>query len=187
MKYENNDLTIGPAFPGDEEGIVAVHKQTWLEIYPNTAAGISRNDVLSVANNFDSADSIVVWKERISGNGAKQNYVCVAKDRGRVVAFCRGKKLKEHNQLSAIYILPEYRSQGIGKCLVADVFGWLGSDKKIIVTPVAYNLPAIEFYKKLGFAVVEGKSSFKELPGGKAMPLIEMELVSSGGIFAPGR
>lgn len=177
MEYESNDISIGPAMPGDEKGIAAVHKETWIKTYPNTAAGILESDVLLLAKDFDSPESIGSWKDKICANGKNQKYVCVARDRGKVVAFCCGKKFSGYNQLSAIYILPGYQGRGIGKRLFADVYCWLGREKKIIVTPVAYNLPAIGFYKKIGFVVVKGKSSVKEMPGGKTMPLIEMELM----------
>jgi len=176
MENKNENIEVGPAVPGDEAGIAAVYKDTWLATYPNAAAGITKNDVLSMAKNFDSVESLKNWKEKISGSRSKQNYVCVAKVSGRIVAFCCGKKFEEYNQLSAIYIAPGYQRQGIGRQLIADVFEWLGKNKKIIVAPVAYNLPAIGFYKRIGFAVVEGKSSSRQLPSGKIMPLIEMEI-----------
>jgi len=179
MEYENNDIEIGPARPGDERGIAAVHKETWIKTYPNPAAGFSKSDVLSMAKDFDSPESIESWKDKIFTNGENQNYVCAARDRDKVVAFCCAKKFENYNQLSAIYILPQYQGRGIGKRLFANVRGWLGREKKIIVTPVAYNLPAIGFYEKMGFAVIKGKSSAKKMPGGRTMPLIEMELMLS--------
>jgi ribosomal protein S18 acetylase RimI-like enzyme len=187
MENKANDIPVGPAVPGDGAMIAAVHKHTWRETYPNAAAGIAESDVISMTKNFDDPERIKEWEQKISANGQNDNYVSVAKDAGLVVAFCCGKKDTVNNRLSAIYILPAYQGRGIGRRLADNVFGWMGREKKIIVTPVEYNLPAIGFYKKLGFVVVEGKRSVKEMPSGKVMPLIEMELVPGEGIAAPDR
>lgn len=177
MKNNNDDIWIGPAIPGDGKGIAAVHKTTWLATYPNARAGITENDILSMAKFFDNAERVKEWEEKILANGRKGYFICVAKHDSRVVAFCGVQKFENHNQLMALYIAPGFQKRGIGKRLWCRVFEWMGPDKRIVVTPVVYNLPAIGFYEKIGFKKVSGKFSAKKMPTGKVLRMVEMEII----------
>lgn len=72
--------------------------------------------------------------------------------------------------------MPEYQGKGVGKELIQRAFDWLGDDKDVTVFVASYNIPSIEFYKKVGFK--EDKTLRPEdesiLPSGKIIPVIGM-------------
>jgi ribosomal protein S18 acetylase RimI-like enzyme len=105
-----------------------------------------------------------------------ENYF-VAKVNGKVVGFCFVTKNEERNQLSAIYILPEFQGKGLGKSLWESASSFIDTSKDTFVDVVTYNTQAIEFYKKLGFVDTGRRWSeekFKMKSGGV---LPEMEMV----------
>ncbi|MFT5280588.1 MAG: ribosomal protein S18 acetylase RimI-like enzyme [Flavobacteriaceae bacterium] len=71
------------------------------------------------------------------------------------MGVCTAYKGIKNNEIRAIYILPKYQGQGIGKKLLGQSFDFLKSDKDIIVHVVTYNKNAIEFYIKNGFKKTE--------------------------------
>ncbi len=174
MTLSKNNIIITEPTLEDVLGLVFVHKKTWLDTYPNKKYKIFKKDIL--LKDFDSEKKINKWKRRIKNNGKKKEYICVAKDREKVVGFCSISKGEKINELKTIYVLPEYQRMKIGNKLFNKAINWLG-DKKNIKTLVAiYNENAIKFYKKHGFAKTTVTKSYK-FPNGKIMP--EMQLVFS--------
>ncbi len=63
------------------------------------------------------------------------------------------RKLDKIGELDNMFVLQEYRSQGIGKMLFQEFVSWCKSKKirRIKVAALAQNTRAIEFYRKNGF------------------------------------
>lgn len=175
MENKKSQIIITEPVLGDEEGIAYVHKQTWLETYPNEERGINKNDIL--LKDFDSEEKLEKWRNRIKENGTGGAYVCVAKNDGKVVGVCMAAKGGKYNELKIIYVLPQYQGMGIGTKLAESALKWLGVEKDIILDVVDYNSNAIAFYKKIGFLETMHTSKC-EFPNGKNMQEIRMIMKS---------
>jgi ribosomal protein S18 acetylase RimI-like enzyme len=56
-------------------------------------------------------------------------------------------------ELESMYVIREYRSQGVGERLVKEFLGWCREQgaERVSVTAYAANEGAVSFYKRLGF------------------------------------
>jgi GNAT superfamily N-acetyltransferase len=169
-----SDMSVELAKPEDVPGILQVQKETWLNTYPSEEHGITREDILQ--KDFDSAERVNVRRKRQARYlDDDSGRVWVARDGSRVVGFVEVMKGDERNLLGALYVLPEFQGRKVGSRLMHAALEWLGSDKDITVTVVAYNR-AKRFYERYGFHEV-GSIIYDPagaLPGGKQMPEIEM-------------
>lgn len=163
------DKIIRLAEISDIPDLCDVHKQTWLFTYPNSACNISESDILE--KDFSSSERIEAWTKRIRDQLGR---IWVAEICGRVVAFCEVKVRQSNNLLEAIYVLPEFQNQGIGKLLCERAISWLGTEKPIELQVAEYNTSAINFYKKLGFEKQTYEIKPYLLPNRKKIPLIAM-------------
>ena len=70
------------------------------------------------------------------------------------VGMCLTRTLQEWAYLESLYVNPDNRHQGIGKKLVEQTVNILKTRniKNLSLQPQVHNLPAITFYKKLGFS-----------------------------------
>jgi ribosomal protein S18 acetylase RimI-like enzyme len=147
-KESMKQIEISEARPEDAEGIAYVQRDAWLVTYPNEKLGITREDIEDRYANMP--ERISKWESRIE-EPMEGRYMLIAKEGEKVVGFCIAKKAEEENNLSAIYINPEYQGRGIGGKLARAALGWLGEAKDISVFVADYNEQAIGFYERLGF------------------------------------
>jgi len=173
MEKDCSKVIITDPTLGDENGLVFVHKKTWLATYPNKKYKISRKDILS--KDFDSEKKIESWRNTIKNSGKKSKYICVAKCKDKVVGFCLVSKKEKFNELDVLYVLPEYQRMGIGKKLLDRAIGWLGEKKEGKLKVALYNDNAVSFYEKYGF-VKTGVTSRTRLLNGKVIPEIQLIL-----------
>jgi ribosomal protein S18 acetylase RimI-like enzyme len=169
-------ISIQQATKEDVIGIQEVFYKAWLEAYPNEEVGITREDVEEKYKNRLSPEMI---QKRTAGvlDPSENNLFLVAKDADDVVGVCWLEKLETQNKLGAIYILPEYQKQGIGKMFWEKIKDYFGDDKDIIVEVATYNANAIAFYQKLGFADTGKRFSeerLRMLISGVLIPEMEM-------------
>jgi len=170
-------MTIEKATIADIKGTQQVIYKTWLATYPNEELGIT---VLDIEERFKHMLSDFVIKKRTDDllNLTEQQLFLVAKDQDTVIGFCKVEKTEAHNELKAIYVLPEYQRQGVGTKFWLRAMEFFDKGKNIIVQVATYNEKAIRFYKKLGF-VDTGKRFTQEnlkMPvSGVYIP--EMELI----------
>ena len=72
--------------------------------------------------NGDGCTNIEYIKEFLENNN--QEIICVASDNGKMIGFCCGKVIKsmcytaKHGEITELFVLKEYRKQGIAKKLV---------------------------------------------------------------------
>ena len=143
-------ITIKKPTKEDVKGIQQVFYETWLETYPNKEAGVTIEDIEEKFKDRFSEKFIQKRTEAIS-NISKNQLFLIAKDENAVIGLCKAEKRESVNDLSAIYILPNYQGKGVGMMFWKKVKKFFGNKKDIIVHVATYNSQAINFYKKLGF------------------------------------
>lgn len=104
-----------------------------------------------------SEDGKKLFTESVIGDDA---VVYLAEDNDKVLGYLEGNICKPESwrpvietEIVTFYILPEYRSQGIGKRLVDHFKEWSKSKnaKLIRVNAYATNTRGVEFYEEIGF------------------------------------
>lgn len=177
---------IRDAKPEDVKALQEVFYTTWLTTYPNKEVGILEEDIHEKFKDVFTEEKLSEAAERIKNISNNSKYFVAELD-GKIVGICRIFVREEYNQLQAIYVLPEYQQQGIGKMLWKKSLEFFDKHKKSIVQVATYNLKAIEFYKGLGF-VDTGKRFSDErfrMPLSKVLiPEMEMKLESDQQVVA---
>ncbi len=173
---ESLKVGIFLAVPEDARSIREVQYKTWLTTYPNEEAGVTVDDVEDRYKDAFTDENIQKRQKRILDKTENENYF-VAKVDGKVVGFCFVTKNEEKNQLSAIYILPEFQGQGLGKRLWDSASAFIDTSKDTFVEVVTYNTQAIEFYKRLGFVDTGRRWSNETFKMKSGALLPEMEMV----------
>lgn len=146
-------IIVRNAVSDDAYDIQNVFYKTWLETYPNKEIGITKEDVEEMFKDGFTDEKINAQKERIR-NIANNSRMLVAVDNqtNKAIGLCRVYVRGDHNQLQAIYVIPEFQGKGIGKMLWDEVLKFFDVEKDIIVQVATYNTQAIKFYERLGFA-----------------------------------
>jgi ribosomal protein S18 acetylase RimI-like enzyme len=168
---------VRKSVPNDVYGIHEVTKITWLKTYPNIEEGITVEDIkekFKMDETSEGKKKIEEKKKRYKDNNIN---TWVAEDKDKIIGFCMAIKEGKNNRVGAIYVIPSFQREGLGKQLIERAFDWLGDGKDILINVARYNKQAINFYEKLGF-VKTGKSgaldSAAKLPSGKFIPEIEL-------------
>ncbi|MEX0931605.1 MAG: GNAT family N-acetyltransferase [Candidatus Paceibacterota bacterium] len=171
----NFKLTITPITPDDVVGAQNVFYCSWLATYPNAEHGISVDDIEDMFKDRLSEEKIRIWREKIAHPPEGQTTLVAKKD-GNLVGVCRVAKHPDHNQLYAIYVLPEHHGQGIGTGMWNAVQQYLDSTKHTVVEVATYNTNAIKFYKGLGFVDTGKRMSNPKftMKSGSIIPEMEM-------------
>jgi len=175
------EITVTEAKTEDVYAISDVQKETWLATYPNEAAGITREDILS--EDFRSPGRIEK-RIKIINDPESNTKFFVAKSGEKVIGYCCAQKLEDSNKLRSLYVLPTFQGKGTGKKLIEMAFDFMDSSKPIKLTVATYNENAIVFYEKLGF---KKGQVLKENPeghfaSGREIPEMEMTKESSSNI-----
>ena len=174
---EIQQITVGPAVPGDVIGMQEVFYQAWLATYPNEEFGITRNDIEERYKDRLSPEVLAKRTERLL-RPTEDGITLIAKENEKVIGLCQMIRHSDHNQLRAIYLLPEYQGRGIGTMLWDEAKKCIDTSLQSIVSVATYNTNAIKFYERLGF-VPTGKTwrdeKFK-MKSGAVIPEMEMIL-----------
>ena len=170
-------ITIRKSIPNDVYGIREVQRTTWLNTYPNFEEGISLKDIESNFENDKTPEGKIQIESRKKYYEDKNVCTWVVEDENKIIGFCGATKKEDFNRVGAVYVLPDYQDQGLGKLLIQKALNWLGNDKNILINVANYNTKAINFYKSFGF--IESKkiinpTDFHKLPSGKIIPEIEL-------------
>ena len=144
----NIEITL--AKPEDAPGMQKVFYESWLDTYPNTGAGVTREDIEDFYKDAFT-EKTLVKRASVIENSPPNIKRFVAKDGVKVVGVCRVVLHNDKNQLQAIYVLPEYLQKGIGTLLWNKAKTTFDFSKPSIVQVAVYNKRAIDFYKKIGF------------------------------------
>ena len=173
----NYPITIELARPEDAEGIQFVLYKTWLNTYPNEAAGITADDIEDRYKDKLSKEGIQRYRNRISKLPGNQR-ILVAKLNKNVIGVCNIIKHEFENELRAIYVLPEHQGKGVGKALWNESRRFFNPKNDVVIEVAVYNTRAINFYTKLGFTDTKKRFSDEKfkMKSGATIPEMEMRL-----------
>lgn len=152
-------IAVRPATTDDARAIAHVQVATWQSAY----RGIVADDFLA---SLSEDDRTLRWSE-ILQQPEQATFVAEAEAAG-VVGFVNGGpqrevQQKDFGELYAIYVLPQWHKQGIGRQLVAAFSHWLVESGFATMTLWVLSAnPHRSFYERLGGTVV-GK---KDVPMG---------------------
>lgn len=172
----NDKIEIVPAVPEDARGIQEMHYQTWLATYPNEELGITREDIEDRFKERMSEAGIAKRREQLA-NQPEDKITLVAKKDKKIVGWCGAAKYPDRNQLTAIYVLPEYHGKGVGFKLWEKAKEFLDFSKDTFVQVATYNARAIAFYKKLGFEDTSKRFTDERFKMKSGAVIPEMEMV----------
>lgn len=130
--------------------------RSWLETYPNPAAGVSYEWVRErVVHHFNDPERV---DARLSTLDNPRFAAWVARDRqGRVIGATSPYADEDGVQhVGSLYVDQAWHGKGVGGQLMQKVIEFFDASKPIQLGVVAYNVRAIAFYKKWGFEIVQG-------------------------------
>lgn len=159
--------------------IQEVYYKSWLDVYPDEKVGITIEDIEEAWRERHAEDKYEKRKALISDSSGRSIFL-VAKDGDAVVGVFILMKHDRCNELGSIYILPEYQRQGIGKMFWQWADGFFEDGKEVFVRVADYNMKAISFYEKLGFADTGTRytrDKFTMPVSGVKIPEMEMKMV----------
>jgi ribosomal protein S18 acetylase RimI-like enzyme len=174
-------IALRDATPDDYDGINEVRRRTWLATYPNAALGITVADVEAVFD--DSTEEARQRREerRRAINATPLAHLWVAESDAGIVGMCLARKQDERHHVQALYVLPDYQGQGIGKRLLQAALDWLGAAQPVTLHVATYNEKAIAFYQRMGFvfSAAPAEAELARLPSGAVIPELEMVRTSA--------
>jgi ribosomal protein S18 acetylase RimI-like enzyme len=168
-------VAIERALPDDVFAIEELRYQTWLATYPNEEQGITAEDIEALFKDRHAEDKTEARQHMLEHEPRGVRRLVARKD-GKIVGFAFATKYGEMNELTSLYVLPEYQRQGVGQQLWDELCGFIDPHKETFLSVASYNKPAISFYESLGFRetdVIAEEDPF-ELPSGKEIPEMYM-------------
>lgn len=169
------NIVIDKAIPEDALSIQEIFHKTWLATYINSEYGVTAEHINEYFKDAYKPETLEKRKTQIAK--MDDSYmIFVARVDGKVVGFVRVMKEKENNRLRAFYILPEFQGKGIGSKLFEKAREFFNPDLYTLVDVASYNIPAINFYKKMGFIDTGKRAEFK-MDNGPIIPEMEMRRV----------
>lgn len=122
-----------------------VAKKSWNATYQGIIPEDVQNRFLKVAYSDE------MLKKRLD------QIIFVAEHDEKIIGFINLKETEQPNtyDLSAIYLLPDYQGKRIGSRLIAHSIEPIKNFEKIFLEVEKDNINAVNFYKKLGFKIVD--------------------------------
>ena len=167
-------MVIETARPENAEAIFGIYLEGWLEVYPNTRLGITKDQVLERQIGRDGsllAVRVAYWRDKIAAADENQT-VLVARLEGRVAGFVWPHIKHGRRRLGTLYVASNCRGLGIGSRLIeACLDFYKGYDVYLFVAK--YNERAIKLYERFGFKII-GDSQTDYTFAGQHVPEFEM-------------
>ncbi|MFH8804281.1 GNAT family N-acetyltransferase [Streptomyces sp. NPDC017936] len=110
------------AFPGP------LRLRTWLQTYPNEAAGINETWIREHRGASATAEGTAQWRQFIEAAGQQPDllFCRVVRSEAEIVGFLCGRR-DEVVSLGPLYLLNEAQGQGVGGRMTNELFTWAGS------------------------------------------------------------
>ena len=166
-------ITVRPGEPADAHDIQVILYRTWIDTYPDEAAGISREDIEAFWGDPLSAERLE-RQERALSRRDDRGRTLIAHVDDEAAGCCHVERADDHGELRMIYVLPEFQRRGVGSLLWREALGFLDPSKDVVVRVAAYNAKAIAFYRALGFVDTGRRLERFRMPTGAVIPEIEM-------------
>lgn len=185
-KLEKLDSPVYAEFarPDDAEIICAIRDRAWIVAYPNDELGITAKNIEINAKGLHGEflpRRIAYLKEKLATQERHDGVTFVAKINDKVVGYVDLSVNDTRRNIDAIYVDPDYQGLGVGGKLMRRALDWHSAGSDIYLEVVAYNLNAIRFYERYGFAktnnIVPDEPNRPDYM--KSLPLIEMVLKSA--------
>jgi ribosomal protein S18 acetylase RimI-like enzyme len=145
--------TIRDATEADVPAILAMHAQSWLDTYPNEAAGITREWVKEKLGHWSSEENIEKRRDVI--RKCKDNpdalYRVAVSDRDEIIGMIAPFRNETVQRVGAIYVAKEYHGSGLAQALMDEIIAWKDPRRPLELTVATYNERAKAFYRKYGF------------------------------------
>ncbi|WP_040983690.1 GNAT family N-acetyltransferase [Oceanobacillus jeddahense] len=159
-------ITVRKATEADFSAIQQVAQIAWEETYKNIIP-------VSVQEHFlEKAYSIEQLHRKLD-----MTAFFVGEIENKVVAFANLHQSKKENDLSAIYVHPEFQSKGLGNALLKKIMNELQRGDELVVYLEKGNHQAESFYAKYGFTFIE---EFNEVILNHTFQTLKMSVVIEG-------
>ena len=135
-----NDLRFCPASPTDAPVIFAMAKEL-IDTYEDCTA--------------IDYDKVIDWVQRKITNSI-ESYTCVYLGSDKVGFFCLTEESGQC-ELDDLYVLPQFRGQGIGTAIVCRCI--TQTNKPLYLYVFKGNAGAVKLYTRMGFSVAENVST----------------------------
>jgi len=170
----NSSVTVSKAGRRHAEKIVDLLLAAWIHTYPNEQFHIRKTDVREKFGDINRK-VIRIGKFLDSIRELSEITYLVAEKDGNVSGFLYALNMNRELYINALYVHPDRQRAGIGNLLLQKGITLNQGMSRVIVDVVAYNGPAVAFYKKHGF-LVQGPSEtpFGKFPNGIVVPEIRM-------------
>ena len=154
---DQDKLTIRDARESDAEAVIAMHDQSWLDTYPNDAAGVSHEWVKERVGKWRDPEKLEARRERIrqSGQGKDMIYRIAEDESGKVVGLISPYRNQETQRVGAIYVEKQYHGMGLAQKLMDEIIAWADPHRPLELEVASYNERAKAFYRKYNFKEIE--------------------------------
>ncbi|MEU4674089.1 GNAT family N-acetyltransferase [Amycolatopsis sp. NPDC023774] len=157
--------TVRLAVVGDAPGIARVHVGSWQAAY----AGLLPADFLA---GLSASRREPVWAERLAASAPRHTVLVAETPDGTIAGFAASSPSDDDDatpgtgELAAIYLLPEFWSQGYGRALHAEALTALATDfSTATLWVLARNTRARAFYERTGWTI-DGRTKVESLANG---------------------
>jgi RimJ/RimL family protein N-acetyltransferase len=155
----------------DVRAIIAMHAQSWLDTYPNKAAGVPRQWVEERVGRWSSPEKQEARLQNIERAKHDPDIMYrIAKDeKGNIVGLAMSHRDKEAQHIGALYIDKNYYGTGLAQRLMDEIIAWADPTQPLELEIATYNERAKAFYRKYGFEEVKGSERLYDV-----IPVVKM-------------
>ncbi len=150
----------------DVQELGQMQLRSWIETYQNSGHDEAwvRDAIGYVADESGDEFRRNLYQRVIDRD--ENIYYRVVKDTdGRIVGFCHAEKHRDKPEdvLEGLYLLARVQGEGLGSKLMQGALNWFKPERRVKLSVIEYNQPAIDFYERAGFKVVpEKRTHFKD-------------------------
>jgi GNAT superfamily N-acetyltransferase len=158
---QNTHYTIRDAVPADAEKIIDMHARSWLDTYPNSAVGVTKEWVEERVADWHTAERIQKRREYIRQAAQSQDmfYKVALNEQGDIIGMACPVRDVESQHVGGLYVARGYHGTGVAQGLMQEIIAWADPTRPLELEAASYNERAKRFYEKNGF---------REIPGSEA-------------------
>lgn len=144
--------TIRDTKKSDAQAIFSLIFVSWVDTLVNDEIGVTRDFLINYKIRQLTYDFYRKDCKYDHFQNTKNNLHLVAVDENEaVIGFLHCKRTNEDQELSGLYLFPEFKGAGLAQEFAEKFLQWEDVTTNTTLGVVKYNARAINFYKKLGF------------------------------------